>query len=61
MSTVLEIEDAIQRLPRSDQEALREWLENLLEDQLVLRDEFKSEIEAGQRDLTEGKTRSRPA
>lgn len=61
MSTVLEIEDAIQRLPRSDQEALREWLENLLEDQLVLRDEFKSEIEAGQRDLAEGKTRSRPA
>ena len=61
MSTVLEIEDAIQRLPRSDQETLREWLENLLEDQLVLRDEFKSEIEAGQRDLTEGKTRSRPA
>ena len=61
MLTVLEIEDAIQRLPRSDQEALREWLENLLEDQLVLRDEFKSEIEAGQRDLAEGKTRSRPA
>ena len=61
MSTVLEIEDAIQRLPRSDQETLREWLENLLEDQLVLRDEFKSEIEAGQRDLAEGKTRSRPA
>ena len=61
MLTVLEIEDAIQRLPRSDQETLREWLENLLEDQLVLRDEFKSEIEAGQRDLAEGKTRSRPA
>ena len=61
MLTVLEIEDAIQRLPRSDQETLREWLENLLEDQLVLKDEFKAEIAAGKRDLAEGKTRSRPA
>lgn len=59
MSTVLEIENAIARLPRNEQETLREWLENLLEDQLVLKDEFKAEIEAGQRDLAEGRTRSR--
>jgi hypothetical protein len=57
MSNLMEVEHAIEKLPRSEQEALREWLENLLEDQSEMREEFKAEIEAGKRDIAEGRFR----
>jgi hypothetical protein len=59
MSGVQEIEQAIQTLPRSEIERLRDWLEDYLEDQLHLSDDFKAKIEQGKRDIAEGKTRTR--
>jgi len=38
---------------------LRDWLENLLEDQLELTNEFKAKIERGEQDLREGRARIR--
>ena len=38
---------------------LHDWLENLLEDRLELREEFRAEIEAGKKDIAEGRYRVR--
>jgi len=46
-------------LPLEKQEELREWLENLLEDQLELTDEFKAKVDRGERDIQEGRVRVR--
>jgi predicted transcriptional regulator len=54
-----EIREAVSRLTRAEQEALRDWLENLLEDRLELKEEFKAEIEAGEKDIAEGRYRVR--
>jgi uncharacterized protein YdcH (DUF465 family) len=52
-----QVEDQVKRLSAADQEALRDWLDHLLEDRLELKDEFKSEIEAGMKNLAEGQYR----
>ena len=57
MSTVQEIESAISRLSPEEMRAVRDWLENLLEDRMELKDEFKTEIEVGMKDITEGRYR----
>ena len=57
MQTLEQIEAEVRRLSRADQEALRDWLENLLEDRMELKDEFKAEIEAGMKNVAEGKYR----
>ncbi len=54
-----EIRKEVQRLTRAEQEALRDWQENLLEDRLELKEEFKAEIEAGENDIAEGRYRVR--
>jgi hypothetical protein len=54
-----EIRKEVQRLSRAEQEALRDWLENLLEDRLELKEEFKAEIEAGKKDIADGRYRVR--
>jgi hypothetical protein len=57
--SVREVEQAVRSWPRADQEELRDWLENLLEDQLEMTDEFKQKIERGFREIAEGKGRVR--
>ena len=57
MSKLEQVEDQVKRLSAAEQEALRDWLENLLEDRLELKDEFKAEIEAGKKDIAEGRYR----
>jgi hypothetical protein len=57
MQTLEKIEEEVKRLSASEQEALRDWLENLLEDRLELKDEFKAEIEAGMKSIAEGRYR----
>jgi mRNA-degrading endonuclease RelE of RelBE toxin-antitoxin system len=59
MKTLEEIEGEVRKLSPQQQEQLREWLENLLEDRLELREEFKAEIEAGKKDIEEGRYRIR--
>jgi hypothetical protein len=59
MPTLEQIEQQVKQLSRAQQEALRDWLENVLEDQLEMTDEFKAEIERGEQDLREGRVRVR--
>jgi hypothetical protein len=57
--TTAEIREAVKRLTKAEQEALRGWLENLLEDRLKLKEDFKTGIEAGTRAIAEGSYRVR--
>jgi len=59
MQTLERIEEEVRRLSKADQEALRDWLENLLEDQLELKEDFKAEIDAGIKEIAEGRFRVR--
>jgi len=59
MSALEQIEEQVKRLSKAEQEALREWLENILEDELELTDEFKAKIEQGEKDIREGRVRIR--
>lgn len=58
-SDVQEIEQAIRSQPPPEVEQLREWIENFLEDQLELTDDFKASIDRGKRDIAEGNLRVR--
>lgn len=62
MSTIQEIEQAIESLPRNDVKALRDWIENYLEDELEFTDEFAAKIERAEQDLAanKGRPHSRP-
>ena len=57
--TLEEVESDVRNLSPAEQQRLRDWLENLLEDRLELREEFKAEIEAGKKDIAEGRVRIR--
>ena len=59
MKTLEEVEADVRTLPLEKQEELRDWLENLLEDQLELTDEFKAKIDRGEQDIKEGHVRVR--
>ena len=59
MSTVKEIEEAIVKLSPEDLAAVREFVEQVAEDQLEMTDEFKAAIEAGERDIASGRVRIR--
>ena len=59
MITLEKVEADVRKLSPRDQEMLRDWLENLLEDRLELTDEFKAEIAAGKKDIAEGRIRVR--
>lgn len=45
MSSVTEIESAIEKLPLPEKQAIRDWLEDLIEDQLEITGEFRGEIQ----------------
>ena len=57
MQTLEKIEDELRQLSKAEQEALRDWLENLLEDELEFTDEFKAKIERGEQDIRAGRVR----
>jgi mRNA-degrading endonuclease RelE of RelBE toxin-antitoxin system len=59
MKTLEQIEADVQKLSPEEQERLRDWLENLLEDRLELKEEFKAEIEAAKKDIADGRYRVR--
>ena len=54
MSTVQEIENAISRLSPEEMRLVRDWLENQLEDQLPMTEEFKGRINRSEREKAEG-------
>jgi formate dehydrogenase maturation protein FdhE len=53
MRTVQEIESAIERLSEAEKREVQEWLENLLEDRMELREEFKASIETSEREMAQ--------
>ena len=59
MSTVQEIEAAIPQLSRAEVEALREWIEKYLEDQLELTDQVKSKLDQSRREIAAGQFTTR--
>ncbi len=59
MPTLAQIENDVRQLPKAEQRALREWLENLLEDELEFTEDFKAKIERGEQDIREGRVRIR--
>jgi hypothetical protein len=54
MSTVKEIEAAITKLPLPEMESIRDWLDELIEDQLVVSDEFKAKIQRAKQEIETG-------
>lgn len=54
MSTVQEIESAASRLTSAEQRQLRDWLDNLLEDQLEFTPEFAAKIAQSEREMAAG-------
>lgn len=59
MQTLEIIEEEVKRLSKADQQSLRDWLENMLEDELEFTDEFKAKIERGEQDIRAGRVRIR--
>ena len=57
MATLEQVKNHIEQLAKAEQEALLDWLENLLEDKLEFTDEFKGKIEQGEREMREGRGR----
>jgi hypothetical protein len=55
MSKVEQIQSEIGKLSGPEKQAIRDWLENVLEDQLELREEFKAKIEQSERDMAAGR------
>jgi hypothetical protein len=51
LSNVAEIQSEIGMLSAREMQEIRDWLENILEDQLELREEFKSKIAQSERDM----------
>ncbi len=54
MSTVNEIESALSKLSLKDLQAVREWLDDFIEDQMEVSDEFKAKIEQAQAEVANG-------
>lgn len=51
MATLNQIKEDVKQLSEADQKVLLDWLENLLENRMGLKDEFKAEIKAGKKDI----------
>jgi hypothetical protein len=54
MSTVAEIESALSKLPLQDIQSVRDWLDDFIEEQLEVSDEFKAKIERAKSELDAG-------
>jgi hypothetical protein len=51
VSTIKEIQEAIPKLSRKEIEAVRDWIEEYLEDQLELSDEVKDKLDQSRREI----------
>jgi hypothetical protein len=57
MSKLQHIEEQVKELTVAEQQALRDWLDDIIEDELEFTDEFKAKIERAKRDIAEGRGR----
>ena len=54
MSSVKEIESALTRLSLDDLQAVRDWLDDFIEDQLEVSDEFKGKVQRAKQEIADG-------
>lgn len=54
MSSVKEIESALTRLSLEELQTVRDWLDDFIEDQLEVSDEFKAKIQRAKQEITNG-------
>ena len=54
MSKVEQIESDLKKLPAAEQRRIRDWLNELLEDQLEFTPEFESDIRESEREMQAG-------
>jgi hypothetical protein len=54
VSTVKQIESALASLPVEDLQAVRDWLDDFIEDQLEVSDEFKAKIQRANQEQLSG-------
>ncbi len=59
MLTLEQVENQVKLWTKAEQEALLDWLANMLEDQLEFTEEFKAKIQRGEQDIREGRVRVR--
>ena len=59
MSTIQEIQAAVPSLSQEEVIALKEWLEEYLEDQLELTDEVKAKLDRSRSEIATGQYRTR--
>jgi hypothetical protein len=54
MNTVKQIESALERLPLEDLQTVHDWLEDFIEEQLEVSDEFKAKIQWANQEIADG-------
>jgi len=59
VSTAEEIRTAIPKLSRAEIEAIREWIDDYLEDQLELAEETKAKLDQSRREIAAGQYTTR--
>jgi hypothetical protein len=54
MNTVKDIESAIEKLSLEEMEAVRDWLDDFIEEQMEVSDEFKAKIQRAKQEIASG-------
>ena len=54
MSSVKEIESALAKLSLEEKQTVRDWLDDLIEDQLEVSDKFKAKIQRAKQEIADG-------
>jgi len=55
MSKVERVESELRKLSQAELRQVREWLDNIIEDELEFTSEFEHSIQQAERDMAEGK------
>jgi hypothetical protein len=56
MSKVEQMESELRKLSQAELRQIREWLDDVIEDELEFTPQFESSIQQAERDMTEGKS-----
>jgi len=54
MSSVKEIESALAKLTLDEKQTIRDWLDDLIEDQLEVNSEFKTKVQRAKQEIADG-------
>ena len=53
-SSVKEIESALAKLTHDEKQTIRDWLDDLIEDQLEVNDKFKVKVQRAKQEIADG-------